>query len=91
MGCPSLAIRALHQFGIAVISGDQHGAALTSHRIQQPADASIHRLNGFLGGIHDPGVPHHVWVGVVDHNQRVVRLLDGCDTAVGELFGRHGR
>ena len=74
-----------------MVCSDDHRASHASHCIQQSSDAMVNRLDCLSGGLHDAGVPHHVWIGVVDHHQGLDALLDGFDAAHGEGFGVHGR
>ena len=73
-----------------MVRGDQHGAASATDGIQQPSDAAIDGGNGFGGRVHHAGVPHHVGVGVVDHDQAVRALVNRSNAAVRELVRRHG-
>ena len=60
-------------------------AASTSPR---PA---VHRLDRLDRRLEDAGVPDHVRVGVVDHDQRVVARADRRDQVLGHLGRRHLR
>ena len=74
-----------------MVGGDQEGAAHAVGGFHQAADAMVDRGDRLGGGLHLAGVPHHVRVGVVDHDQGVDALSNRSNTAFGELVGGHGR
>ncbi|MPM90844.1 hypothetical protein SDC9_137967 [bioreactor metagenome] len=54
-----------HFIGIAVVGGQQHGAAHLVKRRYNAAHTGIHGLNRFYRSVKHAGVAHHVAVGKV--------------------------
>ena len=57
-----------HLLAIAVVCRDDERAALFQDRVNDFADAAIHRLNRFDRGIQRAGMSYHVAVCVVQHD-----------------------
>ena len=55
-----------HLFAVAVVGGDDEGAALGQYRVDEFADAVVDDFDGFDGGGEFAGVSDHVAVGEVD-------------------------
>ena len=57
-----------HLLAIAVVCRDDERAVLFQDCVNDFANAAIHRLNCFDGGIQRAGMSHHVAVCVVQHD-----------------------
>ena len=60
--------------GIAVVGGNDHGAAIGAQRLLDAAEASVHRFHALDGWRDLPGVADHVGIGKV-HDDHVEGLI----------------
>ena len=63
------AVRLDHVVGVAVVGGDQAGAAARAHGVADAAEAGVDRLDRRDGGRQHAGVADHVGVGEVDDHE----------------------
>ncbi len=76
-----------HQFGVAVVGGDQHFTAGLLDGRQDAAERGVDRLDRLDGGIEVAGMADHVRVGQIADDHVVVVAFDG----LGDFVGHHGR
>src|ERR1017187_3643748 len=75
--------------GVAMVSGDQHPAPRRDRGLLDAVEAAIDELHRAHGGVKHAGVPDHVGVGIVDHDERVGAALDVLHHRVGDLRCTH--
>ncbi len=80
-----------HRFRIAVIGGDDPGAAARAQALENSAEAFVDRFDGFDGGLELSGVADHVRVGEVHDDRVEIALFDGVDHGVGNSRRGHFR
>jgi hypothetical protein len=80
-----------HQFGIAVIGGDQQRPALGEDGIGDLSKAGIDRLDRLDRRREHAGVADHVGIGEVQHEEVVLPALDRGDDLARQLRRRHLR
>ena len=78
-----------HQFGVAVVGGDQEPAVPGGDGGLEAAEAGVDGFDGADGGGQAAGVADHVGVGVVEDEEGVLGGFDGADGGVGEFGGGH--
>ena len=78
-----------HKFGVAVVCGDQKGAALTGDGVGDAAQAGVDGFDRHDGGRQAAGMADHVGVGEVHDDQVVFAGVDGLDGAVGQFGSGH--
>src|SRR6266481_51957 len=78
-----------HGFGVAVIGGDDPGAAAWLKGLIDAAEARVHGFDGFDGGFEFAGVADHVGVGVIHDDCVEFAFFDGFHDRVGNSFGGH--
>ena len=59
----------LHHLAIAMVGGDEQGAALREHCLAKTAQAGIDRLHGANGGVKIASMADHIGIGVIDHDE----------------------
>ena len=72
-----------------MIGGDQHGPAGGRDRLFEPAEAGVNGFGRLDCRVEDPGVPDHVPIGVVDHDEVEFAARDFRHQLVGHFGGRH--
>src|SRR3954470_17182337 len=80
-----------HVVAVAVIGGDDAGAAPGGDGVDDLGELGVHSFQGLDGGGDDAGVAHHVGVGEVDDPEAVVALLPVGDEGFGGGGGAHLR
>ena len=80
-----------HHLGVAVIGGDQHRSAFGAHSFFNLAQARVHRLNRFDGGLDLARVPDHVGVGEVDDDHVKCPVIRGFHHRFRDAGGAHLR
>ena len=75
--------------GITVVGNDNSLVARLLDCLDNLAHAGIYCHNGFLNGLINTRMTHHVAVGKVDNNEIVLVLADGCHQLVFHLIGTH--
>ena len=78
-----------HGLGIAVIRGEEHGAAPFQYAVHHHPGQAVHGLHGPDRCLQHPGVPHHVPVGKV-HDHRIV-VIELRQKGIHHLRGAHLR
>src|SRR5690606_3478164 len=78
-----------HVVGIAVIGGDDQGAAGCLHTLDNLAEAAIHSFDGRDGSRDDARVANHVGVGEVDHAKSVFAALPPLAKSIRGGLGAH--
>src|SRR6267378_4941201 len=78
-----------HGFGVAVIGGDDPGAAAWLKGLIDATEARVHGFDGSNGGFEFAGVADHVGVGVIHDDGVELGFLDGFHDRVGDSLGGH--
>ena len=78
-----------HLFAVAVVGGDDEGAAFGEDGVDDFADAGVDDFDGLDGGGEFAGVADHVAVGEVDDVDIVIAGGDFLEDDVADLVGGH--
>jgi hypothetical protein len=81
--------RITHELAIAVIGGHQESPARRPHRFLHRSEAAVYRLDRRHRRLELPGMPHHVRIGVVQHDEIEASSLDRGDHALRHFGGGH--
>ena len=80
-----------HLLGVAVVGGNDHGAATLPERRVNLAQAAVNSFDGGDGRRNLAGVSHHVGIGKVHHHHVEGVIRDGFDYRIGHSLRRHFR
>src|SRR3954447_2515713 len=80
-----------HVVAVAVVGGDDAGAAFGGDGVDDLGELGVHRFQGLDGGGDHARMSHHVRVGEVDDPEAVVALLPVGDEGPGGGRGAHLR
>ena len=78
-----------HLFGIAVIGGDERGAACFTYPFSDPAETRVDVLAGFDCLIEFPGVADHVGIREVDDKNIRLTFINAAQKLVRDFERRH--
>src|SRR5271168_712770 len=78
-----------HGFGVAVVGGDDPGAAAGFERLINLGEAGVDGFNGFDSGFEFSGMADHVGVGVVHDDGVELAFFDGFHDRIGDALRGH--
>ena len=81
--------RVNHGFGVAVIGGDNPGAAARLQRLIDSSQSRIHRFDRLDGSLQLSRVPDHIGVGVIHNDGVEVSVFNRLHHRVGNSCGGH--
>ncbi len=73
-----------HGFGVAVVGGDDPGAAARFERLKNSAETFVHGFDGFDGGFELAGMADHVGIREIHDDGVEISFFDGVDYGVGD-------
>ena len=78
-----------HGFRVAMVRGDDPGAAARLQSLKNCGESGVHGFDGFDGGWQISGMPHHVGIGVIHDDGVESAFFNGVHDGIRNSLGGH--